>query len=122
MDQRERSQESLHPQFTAPIQLSSVEEPHFIPENRPAKLSSDTSNQPLDFQPESTFSHDQHKQFTYTHVGSVANEGVMDQNVVATSVHAWNSTTVPVSSFPPIPLTSSGTQVRVYLFKVLIVN
>ncbi|PKU61186.1 uncharacterized protein LOC110113971 isoform X1 [Dendrobium catenatum] len=110
MDHMERSHESLHPQFTAAIQLSSVEEPHFIPGNRPAKPLSDTVDQPLDFQPKSTFGHDQHKQFGYSHVASAANEGVIDQNIVATSVHAWNSTTVPVASFPPIPLAPSGTQ------------
>lgn len=111
MDHMERSQESLHPQFTAAIQMSSVEEPHFIPGNRPAKPLSDTVDQPLDFQPKSTFGHDQHKQFGYSHVASAANEGVIDQNLVATSVHAWNSTTVPVAAFPPIPLAPSGTQV-----------
>lgn len=92
-----------------------MEEPHFIPGNRPAKPSTDTSDQPLDFQPKSTFGHDQHKQFTYGHVGSIANEGVMDQNVVAPSVHAWNSMTVPVATFPPIPLAPSGTQVTLCL-------
>lgn len=88
-----------------------MKEPHFIPGNRPAKPLFDTSDQPLDFQPKSTFGHDQHKQFMYSHVGSIANEGVMDQNAVAASVHAWNSMTVPVATFPPIPLAPSGTQV-----------
>lgn len=112
MDYRDRSQESLHSQFSAPIQQSSVEEPHFILGNRPAKPSSDTSDQPLDFQPKSTFVHEHHKQFTYSsHVGSISNEGVMDQNVGAPSVHSWNSMNVPVATFPPIPLAPSGAQV-----------
>lgn len=89
-----------------------MEEPHFIPGNRPTKPSSDTSDQPLDFQPKSTFVHEHHKQFTYSsHVGSISNEGVMDQNIVAPSVHSWNSMNVPVATFPPIPLAPSGAQV-----------
>lgn len=39
----------------------------------------------------------------------------MDQNVVPPSVHAWNSITVPVATFPPIPLAPSGTQVTLCL-------
>lgn len=117
MDHRERSQESLHSQFAAPIQQASVEEPHFIPGNRTAKPSSDISDQPLDFQPKSTFVHDHHKQFTYSsHVGSIANEGLMDQNVVAPSVHSWNMN-VPVATFPPIPLAPSGAQVILCFLK-----
>ncbi|XP_020576924.1 uncharacterized protein LOC110022372 [Phalaenopsis equestris] len=107
MDHRERPRESFHPQFTAPVQFSSVEEP---PGNQPAKPSSDISDQPLDFHPKSTFGHDQQKQFSYSDIGTAANEVVMDQNVVGASVHAWNSTTVPVATFPPIPLAPSGTQ------------
>ncbi|KAK8949267.1 hypothetical protein KSP39_PZI005915 [Platanthera zijinensis] len=108
IDYRERPQERLHSQFRAPVQLSSVEEPHFIP--GPSKPSSDISDQPLDFQPKPTFGPDQLKQFSYSHVDRPANDGIMDQNIVTTSVRAWTSTTTPAVTFPPIPLAPSGVQ------------
>lgn len=107
IDYRERPQESLHSQFRAPVQLSSVEEPHFMPGPKP---SSDICDQPLDFQPRPTFGPDQLKQFSYSHVDRPANDGIMDQNIVTTSVHAWTSTTTPAVTFPPIPLAPSGVQ------------
>ncbi|KAK8970344.1 hypothetical protein KSP40_PGU014137 [Platanthera guangdongensis] len=76
----------------------------------PSKPSSDISDQPLDFQPKPTFGPDQLKQFSYSHVDRPANDGIMDQNIVTTSVRAWTSTTTPAVTFPPIPLAPSGVQ------------
>ncbi|KAG0494055.1 hypothetical protein HPP92_005049 [Vanilla planifolia] len=127
MDQRESSKDGIHSRFIVPGQLTSIAQPDNVYGNQPVKLSSETGEQTLDFQPRftididqnkhpfdlqpiSTFDCDHSKNMSYGHVDTAAAEGKIDHAISTTPVHTWSSSTAPVVTFPPLPLGPSVNQ------------
>ncbi|KAJ6823281.1 uncharacterized protein M6B38_384285 [Iris pallida] len=103
-------QEGHHSLPSVPIQMSSVEQPHYTNHGQPKDFFPDARDRPLEFEPRPSADHESHEKLSYGHSGPTGVMGVMDHSLHAPPISSWGTSAITSAGYPRVPLGPSGTQ------------